>query len=612
MDSHSSSCSHDSESFIPSSNFEPPPPVDCILQKSHSIDGVADKNEPDTNFRRSQYATQPDGTFLLVYITFNIEFADVPFHSANPLDSNFSPLNGDVSSHDTFGSAKCFVNPHSPFHGNAIYESQNSTFPPAHLVSSSKILEISENIDPKRLDQLQKLLYPALSSRASVPSTNPTKANLLEFQSQVNTEFSSLESLRSIPHVTDTTSTRTTGSSSDLFKTDSSSGFREPLVPPRRRNVASTSTNTSNEENDNSPLLSFVLSLTIQLIPKQIAQTEELEFKASDFAKTITWQSRVRRKEESAADSISEAAKILADSFSDWTRESLLSNSNESHRCCSCTSATLARNERNANCPRISSSSSEYFVPCTVIPESSDLEALSDTALAPMGQSIEFKVINPETTNRTSTSSSEYFLPFKASSLKRKLNENANGTQGMHLYVLTNSSAESVLNETNAETRSVVISSSTVDGQNHSSTSSSEYLIPVKKSAMRMAKSANREAVDAVEMESQPKPESSAESVIRLQHQGASVNFEKRSEVNDPSIDSSQEIREPGTNSLPSQNEVQISVPNTPKPSLRSILRNRGGKSANLTPDANQQQMGGDSLNAYKLRTPRQVSSSRG
>lgn len=27
--------SDDSDSFIPSSNFEPPPPVDCILQRSN-------------------------------------------------------------------------------------------------------------------------------------------------------------------------------------------------------------------------------------------------------------------------------------------------------------------------------------------------------------------------------------------------------------------------------------------------------------------------------------------------------------------------------------------------------------------------------------------------
>lgn len=36
MDLDRSSYSDDSESFIPSSNFEPPPPVDCILQKSHT------------------------------------------------------------------------------------------------------------------------------------------------------------------------------------------------------------------------------------------------------------------------------------------------------------------------------------------------------------------------------------------------------------------------------------------------------------------------------------------------------------------------------------------------------------------------------------------------
>lgn len=79
-----------------------------------------------------------------------------------------------------------------------------------------------------------------------------------------------------------------------------------------------------------------------------------------------TLQSRVRRREEAAAASISTAAGVLADSFSDWIRESLLSDSDESHRGCSCAPATLVGNKLNAECLRISSSSSEYFVPRTV------------------------------------------------------------------------------------------------------------------------------------------------------------------------------------------------------------------------------------------------------
>nr|CDS26543.1 tumor suppressor p53 binding protein 1 [Hymenolepis microstoma] len=579
MDSDCSSCSHDSEGFIPSSNFEPPPPVDCILQKSHTIVDVTD----DNNFRGSKYATQSD------------EFEDILFQSANPLVGNISPLNA-----DTFGSDKRFVNPPLSLRDNSAFGSPNSAFSSAQLASSSKISENSENVDPKRLNQLRKLLSPARSSRASVPTTIPinvTQANLLDFRSQVGTKFSSLESLTPISHVTGTnatTSTRTTGSGSDLFKTDSSSGFREPLVPPRRRNVTSTSTNTTNEENDNLPVLSYILSLAIQRIPTHIEQPGHVEFKAPDFVKTITWQSRVRRREESSAASISIAAGVLADSFSDWIRESFLSDSNESHRCCSCTAANLARNKLN------SSSSPEYFVPCTVIPESSDLDAQSDTAPAPMDRSIGSKVINPESNSRASTSSSEYFLPLKATSRKRKLSENTTEAQ------------ESISNEADVESQSVILSSITVDAQNRTSTPSSEYLIPVKKSALKMAKSANRAVavIDAVETESQPKPpENSSESVIHLQHQESSVTVEKHPEFDDPSIDSSQKTQEPGTNNLSFQNEVQMAVSNMSEHILRSSPRNRGGRSANLTTGDNQQQMR-DSRSVYNLRTPRQVSSS--
>lgn len=120
------------------------------------------------------------------------------------------------------------------------------------------------------------------------------QVDLLEFRSQVNTEFSSIESLNSISQgagTNTTTSTRTTRSGSDLFKTDSSSAFREPLVPPRRRNVTSTSTNTTTyEEIDNLPAFSYTLSLAIQRLPTQIKKSGHVEFKVPDFAKTITWQ----------------------------------------------------------------------------------------------------------------------------------------------------------------------------------------------------------------------------------------------------------------------------------------------------------------------------------
>ena len=121
------------------------------------------------------------------------------------------------------------------------------------------------------------------------------QVDLLEFQWQVNTEFSSVESLNSISHGTgtNTTSTRTTRSGSDLFKTDSSSAFREPLVPPRRRNVTSTSTSTSTttyEENDDLPAFSYTLSLAIQRLPTQIEKSSHVEFKVPDFARASTWQ----------------------------------------------------------------------------------------------------------------------------------------------------------------------------------------------------------------------------------------------------------------------------------------------------------------------------------
>nr|CDS32763.2 hypothetical transcript [Hymenolepis microstoma] len=329
---------------------------------------------------------------------------------------------------DTFGSDERCVNPHLPLRGNFTFGSQNSTFSFTQLASSNKISENSKNVDPKRLGQRQMLLSPAPSSRASLPSTIPVKveqANLLEFPSQVGTEFNTLESLTSISHVTgtnETTPTRATGSGSDLFKTDSSSDFRELMVPPRRRNVTSTSTNTTNEENDNLPVLSCTLSLAIQRLPTHSEQPGHVEFKAPDFVKTITWQSRVRS-------SIHFNIR--------WGTGRLFH----------CTAATLARNKLDVKCFRISSSSSEYFVLCTVAPEGSDLDAKSDTALAHMDRSIRSKVINPESNSRASTSFSEYFLPYKASSRKRKFSGN------------TRESQESILNEADVESQSVIISS---------------------------------------------------------------------------------------------------------------------------------------------------------
>nr|CUU99926.1 hypothetical transcript [Hymenolepis microstoma] len=100
-------------------------------------------------------------------------------------------------------------------------------------------------------------------------------------------------------------------------------------------------------------------------------------------------------------------------------------------------------------------------------------------------------------------------------------------------------------------------------------------------------------------------------SLLSIYNTKSSVTVEKCPEFDDPSIDNSQKTLEPGTNNLSSQNEVQMPVQTTPEPTLRSSLRNRGGRSANLMTGDNQQQMR-DSLNVYNLPTPRQFPSSPG
>nr|CDS31582.1 hypothetical protein HmN_000980800 [Hymenolepis microstoma] len=361
-----------------------------------------------------------------------------------------------------------------------------------------------------------------------------------------------------------TTPTRTTGFGSGLFKTDSSSCFRELMVPPRSRMLLQ--------------LLTILLMRKI-VTCRHFLTSFLLPF--NDFLHTgsnlAMWNSKLSilskqtlgslefAGKKSEAVSISIPAGVLADSFSDWIRENLPSDSNESHRCCSCTAATLTRNKLNVNCFRISSSSTECFIHCTFASEGSDLDAKSDTALAHMDRSIRSKVINPESNSRSSTSSSEYFLPYKASSRKRKLNENTKEAQ------------ESILNEADVESQSVVISS----------LSQSMLKIVLQHHLLTGV-------IDAVETEIQPKPpENSSESTIDLQHQESSVTVEKRPEFDDPSIDNSQKTQEPGTT---------ICL-------LKMNLRNRGGRSANLMRDDNQQQMR-DSLNLYNLPTPCQVPSS--
>ncbi|KAM3184598.1 hypothetical protein ACTXT7_008035 [Hymenolepis weldensis] len=660
MDLDRSSYSDDSESFIPSSNFEPPPPVDCILQKSHASVDETGINGFDRSSRRSKYGTQPD------------EFEDIHFQSANSL--------GDIASPDTFGSDKFFMNPHSSLQDNSTFGSQNSTFSPAQLASSSKISENSENVDPKRSGQLQKLLSPALNSRASVPSTIPTKVaqvNLLEFRSQVNTEFSSIESLNSISHgagTNTTTSTRTTRSGSDLFKTDSSSAFREPLVPPRRRNVTSTSTNTTTyEEIDNLPAFSYTLSLAIQRLPTQIEKSCYVEFKVPDFAKTITWQ------HSSWADGwqhgcaplgIEPATSDFADgpvanlwcllpltnlgSFYDTSYHGInqygrslpsplsvdlvtpgIADAGVDHLVTGTLSLRLefAEEKRLQQRPflrllgywltlSVTGSAKAYsLIPMNHIVAAAVLQLLwleiklmpsaSESHPHPHPLNILFlEQITPESNSRTSTSSSEYFLPWKAVSLlantscKRKLNESAKEIQ------------ESVLSETNIGAQSMTISSNTMDAQSRTSTSSSEYLIPVKPDdhdrPLIRAKAVTSNFAndhDVVEMESQPKSsEKSSESVTSLAIFRLTVIKRHEASLFD----------QPGTTN-PSQIEVQTLVSNTSEPTLRSILRNRKGinyfeiesiqRSANMTTVANQQETI-DSPSDYDLRTLPQVFSS--
>nr|CDS27830.2 hypothetical transcript [Hymenolepis microstoma] len=297
-------------------------------------------------------------------------------------------VGGDIAFLDTFGSDKRCVNPHLPLRGNSTFGSQNSTFSFAQLASFNKISENSKIVDPKRLDHLQMLLSPALSSRASLPSTIPIKveqANLLEFRSQ------------------------------DL----------DPIYSRRIHLLALGSS-----------WFHLVAGMLLQLLPILLMRkmiTCRYFLTSFFFLHTVSnlamWNSKlpISSKQslgslefagrKSAAASISIPAGVLADSFSDWIRESLPSDSNESHRCCG------------------------------FAPEGSDLDAQSDTALAHMDRSIRSKVINPENNNRASTSSSEYFLPYKASSRKRKLSGN------------TKESQESILNEADVESQSVIISS---------------------------------------------------------------------------------------------------------------------------------------------------------
>lgn len=67
--------------------------------------------------------------------------------------------------------------------------------------------------------------------------------------------------------------------------------------------------------------------------------------------------------DENAAASVSEAAKVLADSLEDWLRELFTSDSEEPQSYYKETPATVIARRRSIFDARVSSSSSEYFFP---------------------------------------------------------------------------------------------------------------------------------------------------------------------------------------------------------------------------------------------------------
>ncbi|KAL5965806.1 TP53-binding protein 1 [Taenia solium] len=322
--------SDNSENIIPSSNFEPPPPVNYILAKSQKI--CIPTDEP-SNKKTGVSRKFIWGTALTsVSRVFTQQDFDAIRHpSSNSDNGKFYPDSL------VFPPADC----------------QNSVSSSALPLLPSKVSENTRTTNPSRVDRIDKILSPAPSGRASVPVA-PSK----------HVQRSSTDSLISTSAggtTTNTTSNRTTRSGSDLFKSDSS-GFSKPLVPPGKwRNTVSTSTGT--DDHEASPTFSCTLSLSVLRHFSEVEKTDIVEFKVPDFTKTVTWQSRMRRRDEGAAAAVSEAANVLADSLDDWLRELLTSDSEEPQLSYKQTPATVIARRQSMFDARVSSSSSEYFLP---------------------------------------------------------------------------------------------------------------------------------------------------------------------------------------------------------------------------------------------------------
>ncbi|VDD75127.1 unnamed protein product [Mesocestoides corti] len=299
----------DSENFIPSSNIEPPPPIDYPISGDQRIASSSPIQPPHLSTNR------PDPTILV---------AD-PFVSSSSYQQIRHTSGGDFNS--------------------------------------------------PRASQLDNVRLTSLEVRTSAPVTISSKreqcssAYMASGESTRQDSCSSACSPSSIStgHVnaktTNTTSTRTTRSGSDIFQSDSSE-FHKPLLPPNKRiTTVSTSTTTTaiTDDQDTSPLFSYVLSLSVLRHVPKVERAEYVEFNSPDFVKTVAWRNRVQRMDENAESAVSDAAKILADAFADWLRESLVSESEGVHSDYNQPPATVVPRRQITNDARLSSSSSDCF-----------------------------------------------------------------------------------------------------------------------------------------------------------------------------------------------------------------------------------------------------------
>uniref|UniRef100_A0A5K3F667 53-BP1_Tudor domain-containing protein n=1 Tax=Mesocestoides corti TaxID=53468 RepID=A0A5K3F667_MESCO len=247
------------------------------------------------------------------------------------------------------------------------------------FVSSSSYQQIRHtsggDFNSPRASQLDNVRLTSLEVRTSAPVTISSKreqcssAYMASGESTRQDSCSSACSPSSIStgHVnaktTNTTSTRTTRSGSDIFQSDSSE-FHKPLLPPNKRiTTVSTSTTTTaiTDDQDTSPLFSYVLSLSVLRHVPKVERAEYVEFNSPDFVKTVAWRNRVQRMDENAESAVSDAAKILADAFADWLRESLVSESEGVHSDYNQPPATVVPRRQITNDARLSSSSSDCF-----------------------------------------------------------------------------------------------------------------------------------------------------------------------------------------------------------------------------------------------------------